>query len=103
MSLDDEARAKVAVGVKLAVEDDGGVLGLVEHRLVPAGAQVDDREAPHPDSETALGEHALVVRPPVSDAVGHGPDLLPAHGPTVEADDADDAAHAQAALATTSR
>src|SRR6185436_1779240 len=98
-----EARPQVPLVVDLAVENDRDVAGLVEQRLVTGRGQVDDRQAAHADADAALDQLALVVGTAVTDAVGHRPDLLGAHGCAIEADDSGDAAHVQAAFAATSR
>jgi hypothetical protein len=88
-----ELRSQIAVIVNLTVEhdDDGGVL--VEKRLVSARAQIDDRQAAHADPDVAFDQRAIVVRAAMADAGRHRLHRGRADRASIEADDANDAAH----------
>ena len=61
MTAGHEAAAQVLVVVDLPVEDDHFRAVFVENRL-PAAAQVDDAEAPHPQPDGPVHVESLVVR-----------------------------------------
>jgi hypothetical protein len=65
-----EPVAQLGVVVDLAVLDDVDRLVLVRERLV-AGVEVDDRESPRGQSDRAVDERAVRVRPPVDERRAH--------------------------------
>ena len=75
LALGFECLAQLAVIVDFAVEDDHVAPRRRDHRLVAGGREIDDRQPPVPERNPCLGigPHALVVRPPVGDGVGHAP------------------------------
>jgi hypothetical protein len=58
--------------VELAVEDEDATAVARDHRLVPGGAQVEDRQAPEAEREVGIGPVALVIGPPAAHQVGGG-------------------------------
>ena len=89
-----QVRPDLAVVVDLAVEDDDSLAGSVLHRLVAAGREVDDREAPVPEADPAVGRPPQpgVVRAAVAHRVAHAGEGVPVR-PRGGRGDAHDPAH----------
>src|SRR6266853_357015 len=99
MTCIDELTPEPAMIVNLAVVCDPDRSVLVRHRLRGGRAQIDDRQAPMPESDASVRgyPHARPVRPAMNHGVAHARDVLGQHRmPAVELEDSDDAAHRSA-------
>ena len=89
-----EIGAQLEEVVDLAVEGDGELSVLGEHGLAPAPRGVEDGQALVGEPERTLLIVPLVVRPPVSQADAHRPQLARSRRPArTEIVDPRDAAH----------
>ena len=88
------SRAQLEEVVDLAVEGDGELAVLGEHRLAPAPGEVEDGQPLVGEPQRALVEEALVVRPAVGEAGRPWPAARSVdRPPRAEVVDARDAAH----------
>src|SRR5580765_2185825 len=89
--------SKLAVVIKLSVENHRDVARFIPNRLV-AGLQVNDTEAPHAQRQAwsayFIYEETVVVGPAVPHRGGHGPNSRFRFRSTPGKSDSADAAHA---------
>src|SRR5437660_1932957 len=99
MTCIDELTPEPAMIVNLAVVGDPDRSVLVRHRLRGGGTQIDNRQAPMPESDASVRgyPHARPVRPAMNHGVAHARDVLGQHRMlAVELEDSDDTAHRSA-------
>ncbi len=92
VTLGDQRFAQLAIVVDLAVGDEPQRAVLVRQRLVTA-ADVDDRQAAHPQRERTVDVDTLVVRAAMDGEPPHRAQAVGRRGRAVELQDAVDAAH----------
>ena len=95
VALGDELPLEIEEVVDLAVEGDPDGPVLVGHRLRAGRGEIDDRQAPVPESERAFDVDAATVRTAMRDHVGHAGEELAVGGMRrISIQEATDAAHA---------